>query len=246
MYGKIIGTAAAGVVALGMAASANAGQIIQTFSLPNTTTDITGATGTGTFDYWQTACVGAGLCGENLTSVQLQIAVGETMNALQITNNAANPDTFQYITFSNITVVGTAPVVDKNNLKNKLNLNGGTNGNLDLFDTGSLLYASGETKIFAPPPVASSPSPDDTLLQNSLTTGSYDTTGTFTLGFTTLTFQSFIGGGGNAVALQSTVGQGTVTVIYNSEIGTEIPEPATLGFLGLGLAGLGLIRRRRS
>jgi hypothetical protein len=40
-------------------------------------------------------------------------------------------------------------------------------------------------------------------------------------------------------------GQGDATVFVDDFVATVIPEPATFGMLGLGLAGLGVMRRRR-
>ena len=229
--------AALAVLALLPLPQASADSIItQTFTVPDSTLDIVAPAGTGTFQYFRSIAP----AGATLTGVKLEISFSETMSALSVTNTAANSNTFNYQTYSYVPVVGTAPTADKINLGAYLQANGngtyGYNENIDLYNTGNLTYAPGETKIFAPPPVAFT---DDSSLLNALSISAYDTTGTFTLGFTTSTVQSAIGAGGNATESQSTDGLATVQVIYDY---TVTPEPATMVLLGLG--GIGLLARR--
>lgn len=44
----------------------------------------------------------------------------------------------------------------------------------------------------------------------------------------------------------TTQARARIAVTYNYDTGTTVPEPATLGLLGLGLIGLGLARRRKT
>jgi hypothetical protein len=231
---------AAIIVVSALSSAANADSIVQTFNMPVTPTDIGGLTGTGTFDYFQSS--GAPL-GATLTSVELRISVAETIQSLTVSNNDPNnPQTFAYLSYAQVTPVGTAPAADKTALNTALFLNGGVNGDIDLIDTGNVLYGPSGSVIYAPPTLTGTV---DSLLVNAASIVPYDTTGSFTLGFTTQTFQSFVGGGGNGQSNQVTDAIGTVQVIYNYDP-PIVPEPASIALIGCGLMGLVVRRRARS
>lgn len=54
-----------------------------------------------------------------------------------------------------------------------------------------------------------------------------------------------LGGGGNITAQQVTSAFGTFTVNYIADVDVEIAEPGILAAFGLGLIGLGVMRRQR-
>lgn len=213
------------------------GQIVQTKTLLPTALEVSGSTGTFTFNDF----LNFGVSGATLTSVTLQLRVGEQLTLLNVTNTAATPQTFDFVTFSNLTILGTAP--DKTAVKNALLVNStGINGEIDIYDTGSVAYGINQTINYAPPTVNVF---DDSGVVTAANANLYNTVGSFTLGFNTTTFSGASGGGGNFTFNQSTTGAAVATVIYNYT-SAPTPEPATMTLFGSALLGIGFFARKRA
>jgi hypothetical protein len=215
------------------------GQITQTATLPSTLTDVS-----PTFTFQDFASAPGYISGEILTSVTLELSITEVLSALTITNSDPVSHTFDYSSTSKITVLGTAPIADLNDIKNDFLLSS-TGNPITLYDTGpnytlaanssAQLVSAGNTVTLVL----------DSGVQNAVSISPYNTSGTFTFDFSTLTGTTFSGGGGNLGAAQTTNASAVATVIYNYTIPTGTPEPATMTLFGSALLGIGFFARKR-
>lgn len=208
---------------------ASADQITVQESIASFTTD---DTETASLPFFQSAP--GFVAGDVLTGVQIEFDAMETISSLTITNNAAGAEKFKFTSNGAIDAAGTAPGASSI-----------PEIDMTTFATTTIILAGGGTTSPIPPPVTT----DFNSGLVSESTGSYDSTGTFTLGFSTLNGFTFTGGGGNLDASEVTTAAGTAEVIYTFTPGTTppppVPEPGSILMVGgvLMLAGYQLRKR---
>ena len=170
---------------------------------------------------------------ETLTSVALSF--GGTASATgTLTNTAPSSQTFSFLeteTLSFAAGSGAPPIV----------VGSTTSGNL--IATGPITLAVG-----ASVPITGSLSLIPATFGTSNVSG-FTGPGTFQILSTSLTSESFTGGGGNIQQVLSTFATPSVTLIYRFETSatpiSPVPEPSIMASLAVGLAGLGAFARRR-
>ena len=237
---KRLFAAGAFTVVLG-AGSMFGAQITQTMTVAPATTDINqSAASTVTFADFLNAP--GYVAGDILNSVTLSATVSQTVLTLTIKNTNASSASFRFTTAGSYDVGGTAP--DQGALDTAI-----SGFNPTLFASGLQTLMAGATYT-APTGVA--PNGIGTAVSTTsgvLTAASiapYNTTGTFTLDFSTLTSETVSGGGGNVVATETSQAGATFSVVYNyTAPTTTTPEPATMTLFGSALLGVGFFARKR-
>lgn len=229
---------AAGLLVSGLASMANADQITVTNTIPSFTTD---DTQTALLPFFQSAP--GFVAGDVLTGVQIDVDATETISSLIIKNNAAGTEKFKFSSTGSVcqTVFcdGSTPVSTAPGASSIPEID------MTTFATMTITLPGGGTTSPIPPPVTTT---FDTGLVSELISP-YDTTGTFTLGFSTVNGFTFAGGGGNLSASEVTAAAGTVEAIYTFTPGTTppppIPEPGSIFMVGFVLLFAGSVLRKR-
>jgi hypothetical protein len=211
-----------------------------TFGSPTpVATDVAFSQTADTFDFFQSAP--GYVAGDILNSVTVEVVINQTITSLSITNNDPhNSQNFTYSTSGTYQVGGTDP--DAAAINNAYFDFHGSPSPISLYNSGSLTLGSQQTDTNFPTPIVTV---TDTGAQTSANPSAYNTTGTFTLAYDTLTGTTFNGGGGNLTATQATVTNGTYKIIYNYTAPSSTPEPATMTLFGSALLGIGFFARKR-
>lgn len=233
------------VVALAamLAGGAAASVITLTANIPNSGTDsIDVNNAAATFNFFQSAGAPAGSV---LTSVSLEIVISEALTGLTVHNNSGSSGSTRFFEQANFDASDSADATDDNNLDAALSNSG------NQFDPSATVAdivfssVSGGGSVTC---TVSAPCflPDILSVDTGLvggTTASYNRTGTFTIGFSTSSSHSFLGGNFSTTSL--TAGASAVATVQYTYSSPSTPEPASLVTLAGGLAGLALLRWKR-
>ncbi len=212
---KLLAAAALAALSIG---SANAATVTQSAALNLETTEINQAFSFNKFD----ASLGT------LTSVLINLD-GRALSSASFENNAAQAQNFSFASTLNLFLDNAAAGVSETLA-------------LDLFNYPRQLTDLGLTDL-------GSVDKTDTLSFNAADLNAFIGTGTTSFTCESGVVNTQAGGGGNIVVTQSTSAGCGLSVVYTYDVPTpppaNVPEPASMALVGLGMMGLAAIRRRK-
>lgn len=203
-------------LALIAAGSAQAATITQSAALTLETTEINQVFNINKFD----SALGT------LTGVAITLD-GEALSTATLTNTAAQAQRFQFGSTLNLYLDGAG-------ISDVLSLN--------LFNFSNQIQVGQTVNL-------GTANPTDSLLINVSDLSAFIGTGTTTFTCDSLVANSQAGGGGNITVVQNTQAGCGLNVVYTYDVPTnppaQVPEPASMALVGLGMMGLAAIRRRK-
>jgi PEP-CTERM motif len=170
--------------------------------------------------------------GETLTSVTVNFDGSSFTSSGTIKNTAGSSQTFTFGQSETLTFTAGA----------------GAPSSLltaPLIETGSITTPSITLAAGATTPFTNNLNFSGSLAPITTNLSQFEGAGTFQVDISTLTSETFNGGGGNIIATLTSDATAGVTITYNYSPVTAVPEPTTWAMMLIGFAGVGFMAYRR-